>query len=186
MRNNGENTRTILLKLKDMVKQLGLDVLVVDDDYAVLELIERGLKEINPNLDVMTCLAAETALYLIDGGYTPDLVLVDFKLNGMNGVDFIKELRGRELGIPVAIFTGDVEGVKEMVSEGEGVGGVPVLTDENDLVRRGMRHNAHGAGMHDDFARALVTCGLDDAVDTDLDMASVVDHALAENLRFAH
>jgi CheY-like chemotaxis protein len=127
-----------------MVKQLGLDVLVVDDDYAVLELIERGLKEINPNLDVMTCLAAETALYLIDGGYTPDLVLVDFKLNGMNGVEFIKELRGRELGIPVALFTGDVEGVKKMVSEGEGVGGVPVLTKECLNKKGGLKEGLNG------------------------------------------
>ena len=62
--------------------------MVIDDFPLSLELLRRQLEEIG--LKVTPCKDAATALSVLDGDATIDLVLVDHGMEGMNGLDFAR------------------------------------------------------------------------------------------------
>ena len=47
-------------------------------------------------------------MVLLDGGFLPDLVICDYRLPGMNGIELVTHLRSRlESSVPVLMMTGD-------------------------------------------------------------------------------
>ena len=50
--------------------------------------------------------SGEAALRLMDGGLEFHLLLVDFAMPGMNGVELAQEVRARRPSMPVVFFTG--------------------------------------------------------------------------------
>jgi len=51
---------------------------------------------------------AESALFLIREGVNVDLVITDYRMPGMNGVEFVRELRRILPSVPVLMLTGDI------------------------------------------------------------------------------
>lgn len=79
-------------------------ILVVDDEPLVLEVITRMIKEFGYECKAVT--SGEEALLALDTD-TPDLVLLDIKMPGMDGITVLSRIKKREdLGyIPVIMLT---------------------------------------------------------------------------------
>ena len=83
---------------------VGPTILVVEDDSAVREMLRFVLQQ--NHFEVVEAVDAESAqIYLMEG--RPSLVLLDWMLPGMSGVDFAKKLKRDRLtrDIPVIIIT---------------------------------------------------------------------------------
>jgi len=79
-------------------------VLYVDDEPAVLEVGKRFL-ELDGQFHVDTITSAPAALDLI--GSTPyDAIISDYQMAGMDGIEFLKKVRGSGNTIPFILFTG--------------------------------------------------------------------------------
>ncbi|CEP68411.1 Signal transduction response regulator, receiver domain [Moorella glycerini] len=76
--------------------------MVIDDQPGVRRLICEALKQAGYNLCVAT--EGREALEKI-ASEAPDLVILDIKMPGMSGVEFLKELRRRSFVTPVIIIT---------------------------------------------------------------------------------
>jgi DNA-binding NtrC family response regulator len=81
-------------------------VLIVDDDSEVRHSLMRSLQE--AGFTVSGAWSAETALEKLDCGLIVDVIVSDFAMDGMNGVDFIRAARARRPGLPAILLTGQV------------------------------------------------------------------------------
>jgi EAL domain-containing protein (putative c-di-GMP-specific phosphodiesterase class I) len=78
-------------------------VLVVDDEPDLLDVLGALLSEAGWQVD--TAPDGRTALSLVDG-HRYEVVLSDIDMPGMNGVELLREIRARDLDVPVLLITG--------------------------------------------------------------------------------
>jgi two-component system NtrC family response regulator len=91
-----------------------LKLLVVDDDNTQIQRIKAILKDIDyPEVSCRTAESAEEALRII-GSSVIELVLSDYRLPGMNGLELLKEIKKINPLIGVVIMTA-FENVKDAV-----------------------------------------------------------------------
>ena len=84
-------------------------VLIIDDDPAVIDATSVLLKI--EGFEVQAARDAEEALALIDDGLQPNVVVSDYRLPGLNGVDTVRQIRRRAANeIPAIMVTGDTSG----------------------------------------------------------------------------
>jgi len=81
----------------------GMRVLIVEDDRSVGSVLQDFLLELGHESELV--LSAEGALDRLDQN-RPDLILLDFRLPGMNGLDFLQRPRVRDSRIPVIVVSG--------------------------------------------------------------------------------
>ncbi|MBM4273648.1 MAG: sigma-54-dependent Fis family transcriptional regulator [Deltaproteobacteria bacterium] len=83
-------------------------ILVVDDEPQILQVISGIL--LDEGLEVLTAGDGETALKMA-AAETPDLVLLDIALPGMDGLEVLKEMKNRHPSLPVVMVSayGSVE-----------------------------------------------------------------------------
>ncbi|MFX0206059.1 MAG: PAS domain S-box protein [Candidatus Hodarchaeota archaeon] len=80
-------------------------ILLVDDEPDFLELSKVYLEMENPSLDIDTCTFVEDALKMLENKrYT--VVVSDYQMPGMDGLEFLEALRSQGNNIPFIIFTG--------------------------------------------------------------------------------
>jgi CheY-like chemotaxis protein len=79
-------------------------ILVVDDEAECRETVSATL--IANGFAVAVADSGEAALRLVDSGLDFDLLLVDFIMPGMNGIQLAREIRARRTSVPVVFFTG--------------------------------------------------------------------------------
>lgn len=77
--------------------------LIVDDEVAVRDLLSDFLKK--EDCQPTACGSGEEALALLKKE-TFDVVLLDIKLSGMNGLEVLKEIRKTNADLPVIMITG--------------------------------------------------------------------------------
>ncbi len=92
-------------------------LLVVDDEADIREFAERFFSK--RNIEVLTASGGEEALQIIKEE-KPDLVLLDILMEGMTGMDVLKELRTNQNDTKVIIVTGSEDDA--MVSEANRLG----------------------------------------------------------------
>ena len=80
-------------------------VLVVDDNRQTRELICEWLSECD--FEVHQAASGEAALATMEGGLEIDMLLTDFSMPGMNGIELAHAVRKRTPGQPVIILTGN-------------------------------------------------------------------------------
>lgn len=80
-------------------------ILLVDDEHVVLDALGQILH--NFGYHVISRPDAESALSVIREGNNIDLVLTDYRLSGMKGIEFIALLKKNLPSTPVIILTGD-------------------------------------------------------------------------------
>jgi CheY-like chemotaxis protein len=84
-------------------------ILLVEDDIIDAMTTKRALKEIHVLNDVITLKNGEEALEYLENGKleTPCLVLLDLNMPRMNGIEFLKEARKKNLlpRTPVIVLT---------------------------------------------------------------------------------
>lgn len=94
-----------------------IKLLVVDDEPDFLKLIERRLTK--RNIDVDTVTNGETALQYL-GNYPVDVVVLDVRMPGMNGMEVLKQIRKRFPDVEVILLTGhgSIQSGIEGISQG--------------------------------------------------------------------
>jgi EAL domain-containing protein (putative c-di-GMP-specific phosphodiesterase class I) len=80
-------------------------VLVVDDDEQLLRLAERMLKR--ADLVVATAVGGEPALGLLRQGKRFDVIVSDLMMPGMDGMQFLREIRQLDIDVPIIFLTGN-------------------------------------------------------------------------------
>ncbi|MHA2495843.1 MAG: response regulator, partial [Candidatus Hodarchaeales archaeon] len=80
-------------------------ILLVDDDEKLLEVTQRYLKRAEPTLTLITSSSAQDALQVLQNDHF-DVVVSDYQMPTMNGLDLLQKLRGEGNDIPFVMFTG--------------------------------------------------------------------------------
>ncbi|MGJ1286114.1 response regulator transcription factor [Sphingobacterium spiritivorum] len=79
-----------------------MEILLVEDDSAVVSLIRRGLSELNFNISV--ALNGLTGLEMaVSGSY--DLIILDVMLPGMDGLKVCRNIRQKKKNVPILILS---------------------------------------------------------------------------------
>ena len=94
---------------------------MVDDEPAVIELLKEFFKQFQHGHAYEVAAAhdgADAAMALLRGQY--DLVLLDMNMPRMGGLEFLKQIRGLGVRVPVIMVTGnqDVEAAAQALSGG--------------------------------------------------------------------
>jgi CheY-like chemotaxis protein len=120
------------VRLRQLIRKNMKKILLVDDEPAILTVLELLLNKCGFLVALKS--NAESALFLIREGVNIDLVITDYRMPGMNGIEFIRELRRLLPSVPVLMLTGDINlevepslGVFEIISK-------PVLGNELDRI----------------------------------------------------
>jgi len=92
-------------------------VLIVDDEISIRETLEMVLKY--ENYRVLKAGSGEAALALVEK-HTPDVILLDVKMPGMDGFGVLENLQSGGKGIPVIVISGhgNIETAVEAVKQG--------------------------------------------------------------------
>lgn len=93
-------------KPEERAGEAAIRLLLVDDDAAVLDSMKLllGLS----GFDVDTANAPNDALKMLEDGHSPDVLISDYRLPVMNGVELIKQVRAKtHPNVPVILMTGD-------------------------------------------------------------------------------
>src|SRR5437867_9713087 len=92
-------------------------ILLVDDEPLNLDLLEQELTELGYAIEKAD--SGRTALDKL-AGVSPDLVLLDYQMPGMNGVQVLTEIKKRQAGLPVIMITayGTIERAVEAIKSG--------------------------------------------------------------------
>lgn len=98
---------------------MAISVLVVEDDAAIRDLLSFTLKQ--SNMSCHTAADGEQGLEYLKT-QQPDMILLDWMLPGIDGIEFIRRLRANEFtaNIPVIMLT--AKGESEDMVKGLGVG----------------------------------------------------------------
>ena len=82
-------------------------VLLIDDEAMITQSIGLVLEGIG--YDTTTAISGSSALELIDAGNEFDCIIVDFSMPEMNGLEFLKALRDRQITTPAIMCSGYLE-----------------------------------------------------------------------------
>jgi two-component system chemotaxis response regulator CheY len=98
-------------------------ILLVDDSHTMLTSISSVLKR--AGISAATADSAEKALDMVSGGLAPCLVITDYHMPGMNGVDLIGRLRkiAATRFTPMLVLTTDSESGKRQSAKAAGATG---------------------------------------------------------------
>ncbi|HYA85493.1 MAG TPA: response regulator [Nitrospirota bacterium] len=133
--------------LSHMTRRKTKTVLVVDDEQENLRTYEEILHDMD--YDVLSQSDGCSALALLREEPSVDLIITDYRMPGMNGIEFITELRRSRPSVPVIMITayGNIETYLHSVSLGvfEYVH-KPVKKEEFERI---VKHALHDAGPHD-------------------------------------
>ncbi len=81
-----------------------MNILVVDDEAEQIDSLRVGLK--SRGFKVFEALNAEDALKLLNHGSEKiDIVITDYAMPGMNGLELLKKLREKNKTLPVILMT---------------------------------------------------------------------------------
>ena len=77
-------------------------ILIVDDDEGLIHFLQRFFEK--QGYGAQSCQSGHAALEII-ARQPFDLILLDYKMSGLNGLDTLKEIRGLQVKTPVIIMT---------------------------------------------------------------------------------
>jgi DNA-binding NarL/FixJ family response regulator len=100
-------------------------ILIVDDDEDFLEMTESFLEK---NYEVTLAASGSGALEILAAGLSPDLILLDVSMPGMDGYETLRNIRALDnaAGVPVMFLTGVNETAAEL--RGLELGAVDYIT----------------------------------------------------------
>jgi len=78
-------------------------VLIVEDDDAAREYSAKYIRE--RGIDVFSAINGKEALEIVEHEKNLDLILLDIQMPVMNGIEFLKEMRKRDISIKVVIIS---------------------------------------------------------------------------------
>jgi two-component system, chemotaxis family, chemotaxis protein CheY len=97
-------------------------VLIVDDSSVMRKIVERALRQAELELDMVFEAANGVEALELLGSKQVELILSDINMPSMDGLEFLRQLRARNLaaGVPVVMITTESseEHVKEAIQAG--------------------------------------------------------------------
>lgn len=96
-----------------------MKALLVDDEPGFLEQAEIFLKEQDERISVDTATSAEKGLEMLENG-SYDVVISDYKMSGLNGLQFLKRIKRKDDNLPFLLLTG--KGGKDLAREALSLG----------------------------------------------------------------
>ncbi len=105
-------------------------ILVVDDEQSVRDVLEIFLKK--KGFEVLSCSSGSGALGIINNDDSIDLVVLDNRMPGVQGVQVLEEMDKMGKDLPVILLTGSV-GLTEKIPHTSIILRKPV--DLNDLLK---------------------------------------------------
>lgn len=81
-------------------------VLIVDDEVSIADILEKFFSV--KGFSVTKKNDAKSALLTLEEGTVFDAIVIDAKMPGMSGEDFVKELRKKDKKTPVILLTGSI------------------------------------------------------------------------------
>jgi DNA-binding NtrC family response regulator len=109
--------------VKGEIDMLNPIVMLVDDETAFLETMEKRLEK--RNLNVLTASNGEEALVVLESHQNTDVVILDVKMPGMDGIETLGKIRKAFPLIEVIMLTG--HGTIESAIEGMKLGAFDYL-----------------------------------------------------------
>ena len=101
-----------------------MHLLIVDDSKVMRAIIMRTLRQAGFDFDTIDQAGdGEAALERIDAA-VPDLILTDWNMPGMNGMDLLWSVRQRGLTMPFVLITSEATEEMHAIAYREGVAGV--------------------------------------------------------------
>ena len=121
-----------------------ISVLIVDDHPVV----RRGLRvllEVQDGIEVAGEAGDGTAALALDAEHAPDVILLDLKLPGMDGIAVLSELRSRDSAARVLVLTSATEPASASLAIRSGAAGVLYKDVDPDALVRAIRsvHDGH-------------------------------------------
>ena len=104
-------------------------VLFVDDNTSLLSIFKKYLEKINSDFEVHIAEAAEKALQELDQR-TFSVIVSDYHLSTMNGLDLLRKVKEKHPDVPFIIFTG--RGREEIAIKALNLGASHYLKKEGD------------------------------------------------------
>lgn len=94
-----------------------MDILLVDDSKTMRMLVQRALRQAGfRNLIIVEAESGKDALEKLDGGI-PRLILSDWNMPVMNGIEFLQRLRAKQNSTPFGFITSEAsEGIKTLAT----------------------------------------------------------------------
>ncbi|MDR3558808.1 MAG: response regulator [Candidatus Pacebacteria bacterium] len=103
---------------------------IVDDNSEFLEALEKPFKE---KFEINTFVSADAFLESWRNGQVPDIVLTDYKMAEMNGLELCLFIRKKSRSIPIVLFSGWID--KEVALMAAAVGATDLLEKPFPLER---------------------------------------------------
>jgi len=134
-------------------------ILLVDDEPDILESLQELIEVSLEDVDVVSVESGEEALKVLDER-TVDLIVSDYKMPGMNGLEFLTEARERLPRVPRIVMTAfpDLDIAIRAINEAniENFFTKPLDPDEIlDVVSATLKSRAAEAQRQQAFARAM-------------------------------
>ena len=98
---------------QNSVRIVALTIMVVDDEESVRVLIEEELEE--SGCKVILASSGFDALEKIKETI-PDLIILDIKISGMDGIELLERIQEQSMDIPVILYTAYVEYKQNLVT----------------------------------------------------------------------
>jgi CheY-like chemotaxis protein/anti-sigma regulatory factor (Ser/Thr protein kinase) len=123
-----------LATLIPLTARKSLNVLLVDDDDLILNSIRSVLESLGHNASLAS--GGERALAMLEAGYTPDVIILDMNMPGLDGAATLPRIRVLRPEVPVLLSTGrpDLASMK-LVASHPGVTLMPKPYNNADLQR---------------------------------------------------
>ena len=84
-----------------------LRIMIIEDERGHFELMEQAIKKEFPDATIDLCEKADLCLSrLEENGSDIDVIIADYLLTGMTGLELFEELKRRKIDIPVIVVTG--------------------------------------------------------------------------------
>jgi len=81
------------------------NILIIEDEIAILDLIVATLNSFDLNLKIDKAFSVEQSLNLINQGLKYDVIIVDWMLPGIQGIDFIRQVKQNDLNQMILMVT---------------------------------------------------------------------------------
>jgi DNA-binding NarL/FixJ family response regulator len=119
-------------------------VLIVDD-HPVVRRGLRALLEVQDGIEVAGEAGDGVAALALDAEHAPDVILLDLKLPGMDGIAVLDELRARDSAARVLVLTSATEPASASLAVRSGAAGVLYKDVDPDALVRAIRsvHDGH-------------------------------------------
>ena len=124
---------------------MGKKILIVDDLPTIL-MSMRGMLE-RAGHAVSNAASGEEAVSVLKGGLKPDLVITDYHMGAMNGIDLVREVRKMSnlRFIPVLMVTTELQQEKRLEAKAAGATGWLVKPVQPDALLQAIRQVVPGA-----------------------------------------